>query len=170
MTVRNAAGSLQSKTAVLALMTENTPNENKTYRFDGTEDLYQAETLPGKTTVDGDKQLAFVQGAQYTLSEINRLFPQAIITGITVKATGAAITSLPAAGGTVLRIAGDNLTGVTAVTFGGTAGTSVTVVSRYAVDVTTPAKAAGSYTIAITDDAGAVDDTDFPLTNAATYV
>lgn len=172
MTIKDSSGVAKSKATVLGLMTDVTPDENKVYRFDNPamDEFFQHETLPGHTTIDGDKQLAFSPNGLYTLSEINGFFPEAVVTSITKKVGGTGISDLPAAGGTVLVIRGDNLTGVTAVTFGGTAGTSVTVVDRYTVEVTTPAKAAGTYTIAITDDSGSVNDDDFPLTNAATYV
>ncbi len=73
-------------------------------------------------------------------------------------------TSGPTAGGQTVTITGDHLTGSTGVTFGGTAGTSVTVVNDNTVTVTTPAHAIGATEVRITAtpgtsvDAGTADD------------
>ena len=72
---------------------------------------------------------------------------------------------LPAAGGTVVRVYGDNFTGATAVNFGGTAGTSFSVVDDNTVQVTTPAKAAGSYDVVVVKAAG-----NATLTAAVKYI
>jgi hypothetical protein len=72
---------------------------------------------------------------------------------------------LPAAGGTVVFVYGDNFTGATGVTFGGTAGTAFTVVDARTIRVTTPAKAAGSYDVVVTKGAG-----NGTLTSGVTYV
>ena len=63
-------------------------------------------------------------------------------------ATGAA------AGGTAVTITGKDLTGTTGVTFGGTAATSVVVVSDTSVTCVTPAKTAGAYDVVATTPAG----------------
>jgi len=64
----------------------------------------------------------------------------------------------PEEGGTVVRIYGDNLEGVTGVTFGGTAGTALDVTTADElgfIEVTTPAKAPGASTVVVTDPDGA---------------
>ncbi len=71
----------------------------------------------------------------------------------------------PAAGGTTVTITGTNLTGASAVTFGGLAATSVTVVSATSVTCVTPAKAAGAVNVVLTTPGGSVTKT-----NAFTYV
>ena len=58
------------------------------------------------------------------------------------------------AGGQVVLVNGDNLTGATSVTFGGTAGTVFSVVDDNTIRVTTPAKAAGSYDVVVVKGAG----------------
>jgi hypothetical protein len=68
------------------------------------------------------------------------------------------------AGGTVVTIDGDNFTGVTAVTFGGTAGTAFSVVDDNTIKVTTPAKAAAAYDVVL--DKGSTDTT---VTGGFTY-
>lgn len=62
--------------------------------------------------------------------------------------------ALPAAGGNVVYVRGDNFTGATSVTFGGTAGTAFSVVDDNTIKVTTPAKAAGSYDLVVVKGAG----------------
>lgn len=102
------------------------------------------------------------EGSVYTLfrkagtvmrrSELDALFPSASVAGI-APATG------PAAGGTVVTITGAELDGVTSVTFDGTPGTALTVVSAREIRVTTPAGVAGPADIAVVDDGGTVIDT-----------
>lgn len=67
---------------------------------------------------------------------------------------------LPLAGGKV-SITGDNLEGVTGVTFGGTAGTAldVTKAADGVITVVAPAKAAGTYDVVVTDDVGSTTKT-----------
>lgn len=71
----------------------------------------------------------------------------------------------PAAGGTEVTLSGDDLTGVTGVTFGGVAATAVELEDDNTVVATTPAGAAGTVDVVITDDVGA--DT---LVGSFTYV
>jgi lysophospholipase L1-like esterase len=68
-------------------------------------------------------------------------------------------TSGTAAGGTTVTITGTNLTGTSSVTFGGTAATSVTVVSATSVTCVAPAHAAGAVNIVLTAPGGAVTST-----------
>jgi hypothetical protein len=72
---------------------------------------------------------------------------------------------LKLAGGEVVLIDGDNLTGATSVTFGGTAGTAFSVVNDNTIQVTTPAKAAGAYDVVVVKAAG-----NATLTAGVTYV
>lgn len=77
-------------------------------------------------------------------------------TGTTLAARVKSITPSkgPAAGATVVTIRGDNMVDASSVTFGGTAGTSLVKVSDKEIRVTTPAKAAGSYAVAVVDPSG----------------
>jgi hypothetical protein len=59
-----------------------------------------------------------------------------------------------AAGGTAVTISGWNLTGATAVTFGGTAATAVVVVDPSTITATAPAKASGTYDVVVTTPRG----------------
>lgn len=156
MTVKNAAGTAKTKTQTMTQMTEVTPDENKVYQFasdSGTTEWFKHETLPGKTTIDGDRQVAFEHGAKYSKSYIDSLFPAATVSSFSPS------TGLAAAGGTTVTVVGDNLTGVTAVTVGGTAATSVTVVNRNRLTFVTPAKTAGTYDVVLTDDSGTTTKT-----------
>jgi hypothetical protein len=58
------------------------------------------------------------------------------------------------AGGTTVTLAGVGFTGATAVTFGGTAGTSIVVGTPNSLTVVTPAKTAGSYDVLVTSPRG----------------
>lgn len=114
-----------------------------------TQDLYRTQKY-GPTDSDPDGALRTLlcrAGAVMRQSEVNALFPAATIS--TVTPSGG-----PAAGGTVVTITGTNLDGVTAVQFGGTAGTALTVVSPTRIQVTAPAGAAGAKDVVVVDDSG----------------
>lgn len=95
------------------------------------------------------KKRLFKAGKVLTQREIDALFDTAAIDLVT-PAVG------PAIGGTVVTITGRHLDGVASVTFGGTAGTAMTVVSPREIRVTTPAKTAGAAAVAVVDDGGTV--------------
>ena len=104
----------------------------------------------GDVHVDGTMlTLAYPAGTRIPQSEIDAHYPAATVTQVS-PANGLA------AGGTVVTITGTNLTGVSGVTFGGTAGTNLQVVSSTQIKVTTPAKAAGAVSVVVADDAGNV--------------
>lgn len=86
-------------------------------------------------------------GTIMTQGQIDALFPAATVDSVS-PATGTT------AGGVVVTVKGTNLDGVTSVTFGGTAGTNLKVVSPTEVKVTTPAKTAGAVVVAVVDDSG----------------
>ena len=152
MTIKNGAGTTQTKTAVMALMTDVTPDANKVYRFDGAGQLLRAFTPEGATQIDGARALALVPGRTYTKLQVDALFPPAVVNSITP-------STVAVAGGTAVTFKGDNLTGVTAITLGGTAFTAVTVVDENTVTATSPAKTAGTYDVVLTDDSGTVTKT-----------
>lgn len=112
-----------------------------------TADVYQYFTLPNSNRFDGSQRLLFRKGQVVTQAQIDALFADATIDSVT-PATG------PAAGGTNVVIKGTNFGGATAVTFGGTAATNVKVVDETTITCTTPAKTAGPYAVAVTDDSG----------------
>lgn len=98
------------------------------------------------------KQLKFRAGqivkqkdwdAAYSEPTISTVFP----------ATGAA------AGGTVVTVTGTGFTPATTVTFGGTAGTAVSVKNLTTLTVTTPAKTAGAYNVVATTVGGVATKT-----------
>jgi hypothetical protein len=85
------------------------------------------------------------------------------VSNVTVPSTSTAptITSLniisgSTAGGTVVTLTGTNLTGTASVTFGGVAGTALTVNSDTSITVTTPAGTAGAKDVVVTTPSGSV--------------
>ncbi len=68
--------------------------------------------------------------------------------------SGVAPTSGPLAGGTSVVITGTNLTGASAVSFGGTAATSYTVDSATQITAVAPAGSAGAVAVAVTTTGG----------------
>jgi hypothetical protein len=74
-------------------------------------------------------------------------------------------TTGPIAGGTVVNLVGEGLTGSTGVTFGGTAGTAFSVVNDGSITVTTPAHAAGAVNVVVANPRGNVT-----VTNGYTFV
>ncbi|HEY5151725.1 MAG TPA: IPT/TIG domain-containing protein, partial [Mycobacterium sp.] len=94
------------------------------------------------TTAGGASALAAGDRFTYTAP------PKPAVTGITP-------TGGTTAGGTVVTVTGSNLTGATRATFGGTAGTALTVVSPTQLTVTSPARAAGVVDMQVTTPGGA---------------
>lgn len=144
MTIKNAAGTAVTKTTMKSAMT--TVTQKAIYTPD--QDYFEYYVLEG-TTGETGKKLVAKQGVTITEDEVDRLFPTAVFTAMTP-------TTGPAAGGTVVTITGTNLLGVSNVTFGGTNGTSLTIITSSKIQVTTPAKAAGAHAVVIVDDAGNV--------------
>jgi hypothetical protein len=70
-------------------------------------------------------------------------------------------TTIPAAGGTAVRLTGNHFTGTTGITFIGTSAPNFIVASDGTIAVTAPAHAAGSGTLVVTNGAGA--STGYPI-------
>ena len=68
--------------------------------------------------------------------------------------TSVSPNSGPTAGGTSVTITGTNFNGATAVTFGGTAATGITVESATSITATTPVGAVGAVDVAVTTPGG----------------
>ncbi|MEE1764413.1 IPT/TIG domain-containing protein [Streptomyces sp. SP18BB07] len=120
-----------------------------------TADIYSTRPY----TPDGDqkpegsiKTVAYKVGAVLRQSEIDGLFQTATIDTVS-PATG------PTAGGTVVTITGTSLDGVSAVNFGATPGTALTILSAKKLTVTAPAGTAGAKDVVLIDDAGNVTKT-----------
>jgi hypothetical protein len=122
-------------------------------------DVAAALALPGSWRLD-----QFPQGATPT----QRLYVRKDQWG-NLSATPAVDSITPitgtASGGTVVTVRGSGLTGSTGVTFGGSAGTSFTIVNDSTITVTTPAHAAGAVNVVVANPRGNVT-----LTNGYTYV
>ena len=114
----------------------------------------------GSAYVNGDLDDVRVYYRELSQSEVTALAAPA-----TPTLTSLSATSGPTAGGTPVILTGTNLTGATAVTFGGTAATSVTPVSATSVVCLPPAKTAGAVTVAVTTPGGTAT-----LTNGYTYI
>jgi hypothetical protein len=118
-----------------------------------TEDVYEHFKMVGESGETG-RRLKWKAGTNIRTSERDFFYSNysaATITSLT-PATGAA------AGGTAIVIRGTGFDGASGVTFGGTAGTSFSVVNDETIHVTTPAKTAGTYDVIVQDDAGNVTD------------
>lgn len=157
MGVFNAAGSRLSKSAALALFTADNSNPP----LIATADLYES-VHTGREDLDPDgseRRLLVRNGQVISTAEFNKLFPTPTVDTIAPSA------ALPVAGGTTVTVTGALLDGITAVSVGGTAATSV-VYSQAGKKLTfaTPAKTAGTYSVVLTDDSGSVT-----LTNALTF-
>jgi len=119
-----------------------------------TENVYQTEPYGrGDGRPEGSRRhLIYEAGDLVPQSVIDRLFTAATISTV-APATG------PAAGGTTVVITGTALDGVSAVNFGATTGTELTVVSATELRVKTPAGTAGAVNVVLVDDAGNVTKT-----------
>lgn len=149
MTLVNGAGTLLSQTpgsSVLEAVAETDP-EIKVLVSVYRDSPYDKVDYPTQK-----QQLAFHAGQVIRQSEWDAEFVDPTITTIT-PATGVA------AGGATVTIVGTNFTTGTTVTFGGTAGTSVSVKSVNRLTVVTPAKAAAAYNVVATTAAGAATKT-----------
>ncbi|WP_157789720.1 choice-of-anchor G family protein, partial [Candidatus Microthrix parvicella] len=78
----------------------------------------------------------------------NSLAPPPVVTDLTPP-------SGPTAGGTVVTITGSGFTGATGVTFDGTPGTSINVISDTEIEITSPPHAAGPTDVVVTTPVGA---------------
>jgi hypothetical protein len=124
-----------------------------------TADVYEAVALDGGASADAEttRRVKFKTGQIVRQSVIDAAYAVPSNVKITVGAAAAAPTALAAAGGDVLTITADRgLTGVSSVTFGGTAGTSLTFVSDRKITVVAPAKTAGAVALVIVDDSGSL--------------
>ncbi|MFD7334920.1 IPT/TIG domain-containing protein [Streptomyces violascens] len=165
---------VQAEDATVASPPINTPEEGTLmglYRQDGTritkatvpaaalndppvritEDIFTSESYGrGDGQPEGSKRfLLYPAGTIAMRSVIDRLFAPATVTSIS-PADG------PAAGGTTITIKGDNLDGVSAITFGNTTGTELRIRSAGELTVKSPSGAAGAVTVTLDDDSGPV--------------
>ncbi|MFJ4774251.1 IPT/TIG domain-containing protein [Streptomyces uncialis] len=116
-----------------------------------TEDIYVTEPYGrGDGQPEGSKRFLLYQaGTVVPRSTIDRAFHTAADAGIS-PAKG------PATGGTTITITGDHLDGVSAVTFGATAGIDLRIRSANELTVKTPPGGAGAVTVSLENDGGSV--------------
>jgi hypothetical protein len=121
------------------------------------EDLY--ETYPyGKLDPKPEGSiltLKYRAGTVVRQSEIDALYPAATVT------TKSPTANLTASATATVTFTGTNLDGVSGITVGGTAATSIVVDSATQLHCTVPAKTAGTYDVVFTDDANTVTKTGF---------
>jgi hypothetical protein len=118
-------------------------------------DVYEGFSYPGMNLAQGElgRRLKWKAGTRVRTSEVTALFSVGDVTAVSP-------VSGPAAGGTVVTLTGVGMGEVTAVTFGGTAGTAISVnPGGTTLTVTTPAHATGAVNIVLTDDSGTVTKT-----------
>lgn len=144
MSIKDASGNGLTKSALLALATQQT--SDTLYKFNS--NVYQTYTQDG-AHFEGTERLLFHSGQVVPQSTIDALYKTATVTGIS-PASG------PAAGGTAVTISGTDFAGTSGVTFGGVAATNIVVVSNQRITCTTPAHAAGAVDVVVQDDAGNV--------------
>lgn len=144
MSFTNASGANKTKAAIIAAATVQ--SQETVYKVG--EDVYQRVTFDGGD-FEENVRLALVAGQNVTATQLNAMFQPATIDTVTPNAG-------LAAGGLAVTIKGTNFAGVTGVTFGGTAATSVVVVSETTITCVTPAHAAGAVSVVVADDSGAV--------------
>lgn len=115
------------------------------------EDVYISEPYGrGDGQPEGSKRFLFYPAGTIVLhSTIDRLFTAATIISITpVKG--------PAAGGTTVTIKGGNLDGISAVSFGGSAGTDLRIHSAGELTVKAPSGGPGAVAVELVDDSGTI--------------
>jgi hypothetical protein len=155
LSIRLANGTVVSKTTLMALMTENTPTENKTYLFAGAAVYYEAVGYDGEAAFEGHRKKAFVPGQTYRLDDINAYYPAATLES--VDPDTAIDVSLAD-----ITITGTNLSGAVSGTIDGGALTDFVVVDDTTITATLPDLdgSSGLVDLVIADDAGSVTLTD----------
>lgn len=130
---------------------------------------YVVTSTPGSLTCTTSSTSCSVtgltNGSAYTFSVIGRnatgdSSASSASTAVTPSASTPTVTSVTpnsssVNGGVLVTLTGTNFTGATSVTFGGTAGTSLTVVNDTTITVLTPARSSGIAVIVVTTGSGA---------------
>ena len=144
MTIQKADGTVVTQSTFNSNITEQV--QPSLWLID--QDYYETYHLVGDPeTVKNGKRLKYRAGRTITTAQKADLYKEPTISTVTPGTAGTG-------GGVVLTIVGTNLDEVTGVTLGGTACTSVTVVSKTTIRATTPAKSAATYSVAVTTPAG----------------
>lgn len=149
MTIQKSDGTVVTQTTFDSNITTNALGNN--YTTD--QEYLETFSLPGAKSTHKGLRIKFSKGEVISQATLDALYLEPTVPGALSPATGTA------AGGTVVTITGTNLSETTGVTFAGTAGTSLNVVSDTQVKVTTPAHAAGAVDVVLTTPAGTVTKT-----------
>ena len=137
------------------------------FAYDAVANSASAGTTSGftyTTTSDGDVT-TYDTGVSSAVAPTAKQSPAGVSGGVAVLLTaassaapptvsGVSPTSGPTGGGTSVTITGTNLTGASAVKFGATAATGVTVTSATSVTATSPAGSAGAVDVTVTTPGG----------------
>jgi hypothetical protein len=116
------------------------------------EHLYEGVRPDGTDYPPAQRFLKFRKDQVIRTSQLNACFPAPTVDTI-VPATG------PAAGNTLVTIAGSGFSEGTTVTFGGDAATSITVIDEKTLTCRTPARSAGASNVVVTNDSAAATKT-----------
>lgn len=140
-------GNVLNKAGLIAKAT--TVTQPTKYKF--TEDVYELVSYQGDRTGETRKRRKFFAGQIVGSDAIDALstFNAGNVTAVTP-------STIATAGGTLVTIEGNSLHSVTSVTFGGTAGTALKKISERKIQVTSPARTAGSHAVVVVTSAGNV--------------
>ena len=119
-------------------------------------DIYEAVVLDGSSAAhqETSRRIKFRAGQIVRTSAITSLFQAPVNPTVNLPL---GLTTLLVAGGQTVTIKADRgLLGATGVTFGGTAGTSLTQIDDKTLTVVAPAKTAGAVAVVLADDSGSV--------------
>jgi hypothetical protein len=111
-------------------------------------------TVSFASNATSPKVVTFTASGVEDVSSNNSSTTSITVNSPTPTVTAVSPTSGPATGGSSVIVTGTNFTGTTAVSFGGTAASSFTVDSATQITATSPAHAAGTVDVAVTNAAG----------------
>lgn len=154
MTIYRAGNVQADKTTVTGLTTA-VPVTDPLVKVN--EHLWESVPGAGTTFPPKRRRLKFRAGQIVRQSEVDACFPTPTIDTIN-PATGVV------AGNTPVTIRGSEFQPGTTVMFGGTTATNITIVNETMITCRTPAKTAGAYAVAVSNDSTTVTKT-----NAYTY-
>jgi hypothetical protein len=146
MAFTDANGNVLTKAQLLAKTTDVTYPADKKF----SEPIYQTFTTRGANEHGKGRRVKFSTNQVVKAADIDALYTSGTFT------SASPTTALPAAGGTKITVNGTGFDGATGATVGGTAATNFKIVNDRQVTFNTPAKAAGTHALVITDDGGNV--------------
>lgn len=155
MALRKADGTVIDKPTFQGATVNSTNAQPSTHTL--AMDVYEDFDHPGGTTTRG-RRLKYRAGQVITDAELQAVY-SSTGAGTPCTVTTVSPTNPAVAGGTVVTLTGTGLLDVTGVTFAGTAGTSLTLISETKATVVAPAHAAGAADVVVQHPAGNVTKT-----------